>query len=79
MLASGDAVMVSAAEGVSVLCVKMSVDNLPQLAEMGWGRESRPNLAGVTLATQRCDLEAAIGSRGCQPTFHETQQARAVL
>jgi hypothetical protein len=34
MLAAGDIVMVSAAEGASMLCVETGADNLPQLAKV---------------------------------------------
>ena len=34
MLAAGDIVMVSAAEGASMLCVKTGADNLPQLEKV---------------------------------------------
>jgi hypothetical protein len=34
MVACGDIIMVSAAEGVRVLCVKLGVGNVPQLAAL---------------------------------------------
>jgi len=34
MLASGDIVIISTLEGVSMLCVKAGADNLPQLAKV---------------------------------------------